>query len=73
MLEDVTNVVPGSRLALHCHDTYGQALSNILTGLKASYTHLGFFIEGARENLGGEQSLLIYHWFVFCMWVESIL
>ena len=36
MLEDVTKTVPVSRLALHCHDTYGQALSNILTGLKAS-------------------------------------
>ena len=34
MLEHVTSAVPASRLALHCHDTYGQALPNILTGLK---------------------------------------
>ena len=32
MLSAVTRVVPVSSLALHCHDTYGQALANILTG-----------------------------------------
>ena len=36
MLEDVMNVVPASQLALHCHDTYGQALANILTALKVN-------------------------------------
>lgn len=34
MLEEVVQVVPASQLALHCHDTYGQALANILTALK---------------------------------------
>ena len=32
MLAAVTRLVPVSALALHCHDTYGQALANILTG-----------------------------------------
>lgn len=36
MLEDVMNGVPVSQLALHCHDTYGQALANILTALKVN-------------------------------------
>lgn len=52
LLEDVTKVVPASRLALHCHDTYGQALSNILTGLKASHTYPGYFMKGLRKALG---------------------
>lgn len=34
MLQDVLEMVPAENLALHCHDTYGQALSNILTALE---------------------------------------
>ena len=34
MLAAVTRLVPATSLALHCHDTYGQALANILTGLR---------------------------------------
>lgn len=33
MLNEVVRVVPVKQLAVHCHDTYGQALSNILTSL----------------------------------------
>jgi isopropylmalate/homocitrate/citramalate synthase len=33
MLAEVSKAVLVSNLALHCHDTYGQALANILTGL----------------------------------------
>ena len=36
MLSSVTRLVPVSALALHCHDTYGQALANILTGLQVN-------------------------------------
>ncbi|MBA0859164.1 hypothetical protein Goshw_003915 [Gossypium schwendimanii] len=36
MLENVMNVVPIDNLAVHFHDTYGQALSNILTSLQVS-------------------------------------
>lgn len=34
MLKEVVSHVPIKALALHCHDTYGQALANILTGLE---------------------------------------
>lgn len=36
MLEAVSEVVPMNMLAVHFHDTYGQALSNILTSLQVS-------------------------------------
>lgn len=36
MLQEVLEMVPAENLALHCHDTYGQALSNILTALEVS-------------------------------------
>ena len=36
MLEAVMDVVPVDRLAVHFHDTYGQALSNILVSLQVS-------------------------------------
>nr|XP_044632823.1 3-hydroxymethyl-3-methylglutaryl-CoA lyase, cytoplasmic isoform X2 [Equus asinus] len=36
MLESVMKEIPPSALAVHCHDTYGQALANILTALQES-------------------------------------
>ncbi|KAI9598703.1 hypothetical protein BDF19DRAFT_431185 [Syncephalis fuscata] len=33
LIEAVTERVPASKLAVHCHDTYGQALANILAAL----------------------------------------
>lgn len=33
MLKEVTKHIPVEKLALHCHDTYGQALANILRGI----------------------------------------
>lgn len=34
MLEAVSKEVPVNALAVHCHDTYGQALANILVALQ---------------------------------------
>lgn len=34
MLKVVSREVPVSALAVHCHDTYGQALANILVALQ---------------------------------------
>lgn len=34
MLKEVVKSVPVTSLAVHCHDTYGQALANILTAIK---------------------------------------
>lgn len=39
MLQEVLDVVPAENLALHCHDTYGQALSNILTAIEVRARH----------------------------------
>ena len=36
MLKAVKTVLPASSLAVHCHDTYGQALANILMALQVS-------------------------------------
>lgn len=36
MLEAVCKDVPVNALAVHCHDTYGQALANILVALQVS-------------------------------------
>ncbi len=36
MLSDVLTEVPVSTLAVHCHNTYGQALPNILIALQVS-------------------------------------
>lgn len=40
MLQSVMKEVPTGALAVHCHDTYGQALPNILTALQVRpHTH----------------------------------
>lgn len=36
MLQSVSREVPVGALAVHCHDTYGQALANILVALQVS-------------------------------------
>lgn len=49
LLDIVMTLVPASRLALHCHDTYGQALANILTALDFG---IGVF-DASVGGLGG--------------------
>lgn len=44
MLQEVMEFVPVENLALHCHDTYGQALSNILTALEVCKQYLYYSI-----------------------------
>ncbi len=36
MLSEVLKKVPAEKLAVHFHDTYGQALANILTSLQVT-------------------------------------
>ena len=36
MLQEVLKVIPVEKLAVHCHDTYGQALANIYAALQVS-------------------------------------
>ncbi|RWS03459.1 hydroxymethylglutaryl-CoA lyase-like protein [Dinothrombium tinctorium] len=66
LLEQVTKVVPIEKIAVHCHDTYGQALANILTALEfgvsvvdASVTGLGGcpYAKGATGNVATEDVL----------------
>jgi len=49
MLDSVMAQVPVERLALHCHDTYGQALANILAGLEMGIS----VIDSSVAGLGG--------------------
>jgi hydroxymethylglutaryl-CoA lyase len=49
LLDVVLKTVPAERLALHCHDTYGQALANILTALDYGIATLDASVGG----LGG--------------------
>ncbi|XP_064382641.1 hydroxymethylglutaryl-CoA lyase, mitochondrial-like [Halichondria panicea] len=49
MLEEVMSQLPASCLAVHCHDTYGQALANILIALQAGVSVVDTSISG----LGG--------------------
>lgn len=49
MIEQVAEAVPVARLAVHFHDTYGQALANILTSLE-----LGIgIVDSSVGGLGG--------------------
>ncbi len=41
--------IPVDRLALHCHDTYGQALANILVGLNHGIS----VVDASTAGLGG--------------------
>ncbi len=49
MLEAVAGRVPMDRLAVHFHDTYGQALANILACLEAGVS----VVDSAASGLGG--------------------
>ena len=64
------NGIPPARLALHCHDTYGQALANCSVGLElgvrvfdASVGGLGGcpFAKGATGNLATEDLVYMLH------------
>ena len=37
MLEAVSQHIPMSCLAVHCHDTYGQAIANIFAALQVTF------------------------------------
>lgn len=70
MLEGVLETVPVDKLAIHCHDTYGQALPNILTALQvgvrtidASVSGLGGcpYARGASGNVATEDVVYMLH------------
>ncbi|KAI8868303.1 GG10447 [Ramicandelaber brevisporus] len=70
MLEAVSKVVPVENLAVHCHDTYGQALANIYTALQfgvrvvdSSVAGLGGcpYAKGASGNVATEDVVYMLH------------
>lgn len=70
LLDDLTKVIPVEKLAVHCHDTYGQALSNILISLDyginvvdASVSGLGGcpYARGASGNAATEDVVYMLH------------
>ncbi|XP_001355781.1 hydroxymethylglutaryl-CoA lyase, mitochondrial [Drosophila pseudoobscura] len=70
MLDEVARAVPAENLAVHCHDTYGQALSNILVSLEygirvvdSSVSGLGGcpYARGASGNAATEDVVYMLH------------
>ncbi|KAG1692960.1 3-hydroxymethyl-3-methylglutaryl-CoA lyase, cytoplasmic [Nymphon striatum] len=49
LLEEVTRTLPVNILAVHCHDTFGQALPNILVALEMGIS----VIDSSTAGLGG--------------------
>jgi hydroxymethylglutaryl-CoA lyase len=49
LIDEVTKLVPVERLAVHCHDTYGQALANIYASLEKGVA----VVDSAVAGLGG--------------------
>ena len=70
MIDTVTEHVPIQKLALHCHDTYGQAIANIYAALQmgvttfdSSVAGLGGcpYADGASGNVATEDVLYLMH------------
>lgn len=70
LLEETLKFLPPSVIAVHCHDTYGQALVNILTALEmgisivdSSVAGLGGcpFAKGATGNVATEDVVYMLH------------
>lgn len=70
LLDEVAELVPMERLAIHFHDTYGQALVNIYTAIKrgvrtvdSSVAGLGGcpFAPGAAGNVATEELVYMLH------------
>jgi len=49
LLANLLDHLPSSVLAVHCHDTYGQALANIVTALQAGVS----VVDASTAGLGG--------------------
>ncbi|KAJ3105567.1 transport between ER and Golgi ATPase protein [Phlyctochytrium planicorne] len=79
MLETVAKDIPISKLAVHCHDTYGQALANIYASLEhgvrvvdSSVAGLGGcpYAEGATGNVATEDVVYLLHGMGFTTGVD---
>lgn len=70
LLEHLSKSMPMSQLAGHCHNTYGQALANVLTMLEAGITSFDSsvaglggcpYAKGASGNLATEDLVYMLH------------
>lgn len=70
LIEACLQVIPGNQLAVHFHDTYGQALANILTAIQlginvidSSVAGLGGcpYAKGASGNVASEDVVYMLH------------
>lgn len=70
LIQTITPIVPINKLALHCHDTYGQAIANIYAALELGMTcfdsavaGLGGcpYARGATGNVATEDVLYLLH------------
>jgi isopropylmalate/homocitrate/citramalate synthase len=79
LLEELTKTIPVDQLAIHCHDTYGQALANILMALymgvsvvDSSVAGLGGcpYANGATGNVATEDLLYMLDGLDICTGVD---
>ncbi|EEB17137.1 hydroxymethylglutaryl-CoA lyase, putative [Pediculus humanus corporis] len=70
LMKEIVKVISTDRLAIHCHDTFGQALANVLTAMEygvsvvdSSIAGLGGcpYAEGASGNLATEDIVYMLH------------
>ena len=70
LLKDITSLIPVGKLAMHCHDTYGQALANLMVALQygvrtmdSSVSGLGGcpYAVGASGNVSTEDLVYMLH------------
>lgn len=66
MLEVVSREVPVSALAVHCHDTYGQALANILVALQVSLLPVMFML------CDDDGAIFFLQHPLFCRWASVL-
>lgn len=79
LIEELVKTIPVEQLAIHCHDTYGQALANILTALymgvsvvDSSVAGLGGcpYANGATGNVSTEDLLYMLNGLEICTGVD---
>lgn len=68
MLQNVMKEVPANALAVHCHDTYGQALPNILTALQVRTEQTGMSMLSRGWKLNSTMLRLTHRWCLSCFW-----
>ena len=59
MLKGVLESVSVDKLAIHCHDTYGQALANILIALQVSQKLKAAEIQAIHSLKGGVHEVFV--------------